>query len=134
MEQPVRGPCEVVDPPRRLVFTWGFVGSPELPPGASSVEVTLTKQASGTRVELIHRGLPEPERQARAASATSSVASPTATGEGRTCATRPARDSNRQPLLIIGREEGSSRAGITAWMRLSNGRRHPRVVTLSVRV
>jgi uncharacterized protein YndB with AHSA1/START domain len=62
VEQPVRGHYVVIDPPRRLVFTWGFVGSPELPPGASSVEVTLTKQASGTRVDLVHRGLAEPER------------------------------------------------------------------------
>lgn len=48
-----------VDPPKRVVFSWGFT-EPEVgvPPGASTVEVTLTPTGSGTRVMLVHRGLP----------------------------------------------------------------------------
>ena len=42
----------------RVVFTWGFAGSDELPPGSSTVEVRFSKEAGGTRVELVHRGLP----------------------------------------------------------------------------
>ena len=30
-----------VDPGRRVVFTWGWEGSAELPPGASTVTITL---------------------------------------------------------------------------------------------
>lgn len=48
-----------VDAPRRVVFSWGFA-EPEVgvAPGASTVEVTLTPVGSGTRVMLVHRGLP----------------------------------------------------------------------------
>jgi|SRR5215207_2001882 len=51
-----------VDPPTRVVFTWGFT-NPELglPPGSSTVEVTLQPIASGTRVRLAHSGLPPAE-------------------------------------------------------------------------
>lgn len=46
-----------LDPPRRLVFTWGFEGLDGLPPGASTVEVTLTPDAGATVVRLRHTGL-----------------------------------------------------------------------------
>ena len=52
-----------VTPPRRVVFTWGFAGREDLPPGASQVEVTLTPDGRGTLVRLIHRLLPEGERE-----------------------------------------------------------------------
>jgi uncharacterized protein YndB with AHSA1/START domain len=58
----IRGRYEELDPPRRLVVSWGFAGSAELPPGASTVEVRLTKVDQGTRVDVIHSGLPEIER------------------------------------------------------------------------
>ena len=48
----------VVDPPRRVVFTWGWVGSDEVPPGSTVVEVTLTRDGDATVVRLAHRGLP----------------------------------------------------------------------------
>lgn len=54
----VRGSYEVVDPPHRLVFSWGHEGSAELPPGASTVEVRLTPARGGTSVVVEHRGLP----------------------------------------------------------------------------
>jgi uncharacterized protein YndB with AHSA1/START domain len=59
---PVRGHYEELEPPHRIVFTWGVAGSDVLPPGASTVEVLLTEEAGGTRVEVIHHGLPEREQ------------------------------------------------------------------------
>jgi len=55
----VRGTFVEVDAPRRVVFTWGWEapGDPT-PPGASTVEVTLTPDGDGTRVQLRHFGLP----------------------------------------------------------------------------
>ena len=58
---PVRGRYLELDPPRRLLISWGHAGSEQLPPGASTVEVTLTRERRGTRVSIVHRGLPEPE-------------------------------------------------------------------------
>ncbi len=46
-----------VDPPHRVVFSWGFDGSDALPPGTSQVEVALSPTLKGTLVELRHRGL-----------------------------------------------------------------------------
>jgi uncharacterized protein YndB with AHSA1/START domain len=48
----------VVDPPTRIVFTWGWEGNPDLPPGSSIVEVTLV-DGEGTIVRLRHSGLPD---------------------------------------------------------------------------
>ena len=48
-----------VDPPRRIVFTWGWeIERSPLPPGASVVEVELIPQGDGTLVRLTHRDLP----------------------------------------------------------------------------
>jgi uncharacterized protein YndB with AHSA1/START domain len=58
----VRGRYRELDPPHRVVFTWGVAGSDELPPDGSTVEVLLTAEAGGTLVEVVHSGLPEPER------------------------------------------------------------------------
>jgi uncharacterized protein YndB with AHSA1/START domain len=54
-----RGTFVEVDPPRRVVFTWGWEapGDPT-PPGGSTVEVTLTPDGDGTLVHLRHFGLP----------------------------------------------------------------------------
>ena len=54
-----RGEYQEIDPPRRVVFTWGWEGegSP-VPPGASTVEVELTPDGDGTIVRLTHRDLP----------------------------------------------------------------------------
>jgi uncharacterized protein YndB with AHSA1/START domain len=51
-----------VDPPHRIVFTWGWEGdgSP-VPPGSSTVEVTLEPDGQdGTLLRLVHTGLPLP--------------------------------------------------------------------------
>jgi len=55
---PVRGRYLEVDPPRRVVVSWGVAGSADLPPGASQVEFTLTSTVAGTRLRLVHRSLP----------------------------------------------------------------------------
>jgi len=55
-----RGTYVEIDPPRRVVFTWGWEapGDPT-PPGASTVEVTLTPDGeAGTHLHLRHSGLP----------------------------------------------------------------------------
>lgn len=56
---PIRGEYLEVDPPRRVVVSWGIAGSDDLPPGASTVSFELTAIGSGTRVDLTHSGLPD---------------------------------------------------------------------------
>jgi uncharacterized protein YndB with AHSA1/START domain len=58
---PVRGRFLELDPPHRLVVSWGHAGSDRLPPGASTVEITLAPIPAGTRVTVEHRGLPPAE-------------------------------------------------------------------------
>lgn len=61
-EHVARGAFVEVDPPRRVVFTWGWEGEGQpVPPGASTVEVTLTPEGEGTLVVLVHRDLPSDE-------------------------------------------------------------------------
>jgi uncharacterized protein YndB with AHSA1/START domain len=49
-----------LDPPNRLVISWGWQGEGHpVPPGSSRVEVTLTQEGEGTMLRLIHSGLPE---------------------------------------------------------------------------
>lgn len=50
-----------IRPNERVVFTWGWVGSETCPPGTSRVEVQLERVAGGTRLRLVHTGLPEAE-------------------------------------------------------------------------
>jgi uncharacterized protein YndB with AHSA1/START domain len=47
-----------VDPPRRVVFTWGWEGDPAVPPGSTTVEVVLRADGESTLVTLTHRDLP----------------------------------------------------------------------------
>jgi uncharacterized protein (TIGR03086 family) len=47
---------EVV-PGKRVVFTWGWEGQADLPPGASTVTITLEPADDGTIVRLVHDGL-----------------------------------------------------------------------------
>jgi len=48
-----------VIPSRRVVFTWGWRDNPVVPPGSSTVEIDLEPDGQGTRLRLVHRGLPE---------------------------------------------------------------------------
>ena len=58
---PVRGRYLEVEPPTRLLISWGHAGSDRLPPGTSTVEVRLRPERRGTRVDIVHSDLPEPE-------------------------------------------------------------------------
>jgi len=53
-----RGAYITVEPPHRVVFSWGISGSNALPPGGSIVEVALTPDGDDTMVVLTLRGLP----------------------------------------------------------------------------
>jgi len=55
---------EVV-PDERVVWTWGFEGSDVMPPGSTTVEVTLRPDGDATVVRLRHRGLPTEQRVER---------------------------------------------------------------------
>ena len=57
----IRGQYLQVERPTRVVVSWGVLGSTDLPAGASTVEFRLTETDGGTRVDLIHSGLPETE-------------------------------------------------------------------------
>lgn len=51
-----------LDPPRRVVFSWGWDGEDSVtPPGSSRVEVLLAPDGDGTHLRLIHRDLPSAE-------------------------------------------------------------------------
>lgn len=58
---PIRGQYLHVEHPTRVVVSWGVAGSQDLPAGASTVEFRLTATEYGTRVDLVHSGLPETE-------------------------------------------------------------------------
>jgi uncharacterized protein YndB with AHSA1/START domain len=54
-----RGEFRTVEPPNRVVFTFGWEGDDvSHVPGTSTVEVTLTAEAGGTRVRFLHTHLP----------------------------------------------------------------------------
>src|ERR671923_31702 len=54
----VLGEYVEVDPPRRVVFTWGFDGAaPLVPAGSTRVEITLEPDGAGTLLTLRHHGL-----------------------------------------------------------------------------
>ena len=55
----VRGEFVEVVPNRRVVFTWGWQDNRIVPPGSSNVEIDLEPDGNGTRLRLVHRGLPE---------------------------------------------------------------------------
>jgi uncharacterized protein YndB with AHSA1/START domain len=58
------GQYREVDPPRRLVMTWGWEGSGDVPPGSSTVEITLEPVGEQqTLLRLRHTGLPSEEQR-----------------------------------------------------------------------
>jgi uncharacterized protein YndB with AHSA1/START domain len=58
-ERVARGQFVEVESPRRLVFTWGWEGDAALPPGSTTVELTLEQDGVGTILRLRHTGLPD---------------------------------------------------------------------------
>lgn len=53
------GEYREVEPPRRLVMSWGWEGHPTVPPGSTTVEITLTPEKGATILRLRHLGLPD---------------------------------------------------------------------------
>jgi uncharacterized protein YndB with AHSA1/START domain len=46
---------------RRVVFTWGWIDHPGVPPGSSTVRIELIPDGDATLVRLTHDGLPNEE-------------------------------------------------------------------------
>ena len=57
------GTVTELEPGKRLVLSFGWEGAEDLPPGASTVTITLEPTEGGTRVRLVHSGL-TPEQAA----------------------------------------------------------------------
>lgn len=57
-----------VDPPHRLVYTWGWLPGPEgpnpVPPGSTTIEIELVPDGDGTLLRFLHRDLPDEEKAA----------------------------------------------------------------------
>jgi uncharacterized protein YndB with AHSA1/START domain len=54
----VRGAFREVVPVHRLVYSFGWDGNAEVPPGSSQVEIDLIEQPDGTLMRMTHSGLP----------------------------------------------------------------------------
>ncbi len=52
-------------PHSRIVFTWGWEGDAAVPPGSTTVEVSLIPDGDGTVLRLMHSDLPTPESRER---------------------------------------------------------------------
>ena len=52
------GEYREVDPPHRVVMTWGWESNETVPPGSTTVEITLSPEGAGTMLRLRHTGLP----------------------------------------------------------------------------
>ena len=52
-----------VDPPKRIVFTWGWTEDQSVPPGSTHVVITLEEEDGGSRVVLRHHGLPTDDQR-----------------------------------------------------------------------
>jgi uncharacterized protein YndB with AHSA1/START domain len=53
-----------LDPPRRLVYTWGWEPgptTPPVPPGSTTIEIELVPNGDGTTLRFTHRDLPSAE-------------------------------------------------------------------------
>jgi uncharacterized protein YndB with AHSA1/START domain len=62
-----KGEYVEVDPPRRVVFTWGWEHEDTLvEAGTSTVEIELIPDGEGTLVRLVHRDLPAEARDSHA--------------------------------------------------------------------
>jgi uncharacterized protein YndB with AHSA1/START domain len=59
-----RGEFVELDPPHRLVFTWGWENESPVAPGTSTIEVELAPDGDGTSLHFVHRDLPGAESAA----------------------------------------------------------------------
>jgi uncharacterized protein YndB with AHSA1/START domain len=53
-----RGQFVELVPHKRVVFTWGWIDLPDLPPGSTVVEIDLEQDGEGTLIRLTHRDMP----------------------------------------------------------------------------
>jgi uncharacterized protein YndB with AHSA1/START domain len=56
-----RGQFVELVPDERVVFTWGWVDRPGIPPGSTTVEITLNADGEGTLLVLTHRSVTDEE-------------------------------------------------------------------------
>lgn len=56
-----RGEYVELVPDRKVVFSWGWIDRPGIPPGSTIVEINLEPAQEGTLVRLTHRQLPRDE-------------------------------------------------------------------------
>ena len=56
-----RGEYVEIDRPNKLVFTWGWDGNEDVPPGSSTIEIELAPVGDGTSLRFVHRDLPNAE-------------------------------------------------------------------------
>ena len=58
-----RGEFVELDPPRRLVYTWGWEEgrASNVAPGSTTIEIELVPNDDGTTLRFSHRGLPSAE-------------------------------------------------------------------------
>ena len=56
-----RGEYVEIDKPNRLVFTWGWDGSEDVPPGSSTIVIELASDGDGTSLHFVHKDLPNAE-------------------------------------------------------------------------
>jgi uncharacterized protein (TIGR03086 family) len=61
-----RGTCTEVEPGKRVVFSWGWEGADDLPPGASTVIITLEPAPGGTVIRLVHEGVTDEQAASHA--------------------------------------------------------------------
>ncbi len=60
-----RGQFVELIPDEKVVFTWGWLDRPGIPPGSTTVEVVLNAEGDGTRLVLTHRSVPDDEAPAQ---------------------------------------------------------------------
>jgi uncharacterized protein YndB with AHSA1/START domain len=56
-----RGEYVEIDKPNKLVFTWGWDGSEDVPPGSSTIVIELAADGDGTSLRFVHKDLPNAE-------------------------------------------------------------------------
>lgn len=56
-----RGRFVELVPDERVVFTWGWIDHPGVPPGSTTVEIVISASGNGSLITLTHRGLPPDE-------------------------------------------------------------------------
>jgi uncharacterized protein YndB with AHSA1/START domain len=56
-----RGEFVELDPPHRLVFSWGWDGQDGVPPSSSMIEIELATDGEGTSLRFVHKDLPNAE-------------------------------------------------------------------------